>query len=253
MLSLSNTNGSGASQAVLPGSFFVNGSTGYGMSVFCPTARSFVTSGVTNQVVDTADRTAQTCYMRGYKENVRVQTSTPLPWLWRRITFTTKGPVFYSKSPLDTTTVNPYRPYSDTANGMGRQWFNLQVNNMPETVALYNGLIFKGTFGKDWTDVITAKVDPARISVKSDTTRRITTGNNSGHFSERKLWYPMNRNLVYDDDESGAAEDTFYYSTDAKAGMGDYYIVDYLMPGIGGGTGDVLNINCTATLYWHEK
>lgn len=253
MLSFSNTNGSGASQAVAAGSLFVNGSTGYAMSVFCPTARSLITAGSTNAVTDVADRTASTCYMRGYKENVRVQTSSPLPWLWRRICFTSKGPSFLITAAADTAPVQPVQPYSDTSIGMARKWFNLQVNNTPNTVAQYNAIIFKGNLNQDWNDVITAKVDTSRITVMSDVTRRITTGNNSGHFSERKLWYPMNKNLVYDDDEAGAAEVPQYVSTDAKPGMGDYFIVDYIVPGVGGTSSDVINMNCTATLYWHEK
>lgn len=222
------------------------------MSVFCPTARALTTAGAQNTITDVADRTSTTCFMRGYKENVRVQTSSPLPWLWRRICFTIKGATFFANQG-DSAPTQQYLPYSDTSIGMARKWFNLQVNNQPNTVAAYNGIIFKGTQNQDWNDVITAKVDTSRITVKSDLTRRITTGNNSGHFSERKLWYPLNKNLVYDDDENGASETTVYYSTDAKAGMGDYFIVDYLVPGVGGTSTDVININCTATLYWHEK
>lgn len=221
------------------------------MSVFCPTARSLVTGGSANIVTDVADRTASTVYMRGYKENMRIQTSTPLPWLWRRITFTTKGPTFLTN--VDGAAIQQYLPYSDTSIGMARKWFNLQVNNQPNTVGAFNSVLFKGVQNQDWNDVITAKLDTSRVTVKSDVTRRIITGNSSGHFSERKLWYPMNKNLVYDDDESGSAEQSSYYSTDSRAGMGDYFIVDYLVPGVGGTTSDVINLNCTATLYWHEK
>ncbi|AJD07462.1 putative capsid protein [Odonata associated gemycircularvirus 1] len=252
MLSFSNTNGSGASQALAAGSLFVNGSTGYAMSLFCPTARSLVTAGATNTIVDTADRTSTTCYLRGYREDLRIQTSSPLPWLWRRICFTSKGATF-QQAFNDSSPTAPIQPYSDTSIGMARKWFNLQVNNSPNTVANYNQIMFRGNFGADWNDVITAKVDTTRITVKSDRVTHITTGNNSGHFSERKLWYPMNRNLVYDDDENGAAETPQYVSSDAKAAWGDYYIVDYLVPGVGGTTSDVVNLNCTATLYWHEK
>lgn len=252
MLSFSNTNGSGASQTLAAGSLFVNGSTGYAMSVFCPTARSLVTASATNTIVDTADRTATTCYMRGYREDLRIQTSSPLPWLWRRICFTSKGPTF-QQAFNDSAPTATVQPYSDTSIGMARKWFNLQVNNSPNTVANYNTIIFRGTFNADWNDVITAKVDTTRITVKSDRVCRIVTGNNSGHFSERKLWYSMNKNLVYDDDENGAAETPQYVSSDARAGMGDYYIVDYLVPGVGGTSSDIINMNCTATLYWHEK
>lgn len=253
MLSFSNTNGTAGSQTVQQGSLFVSGSTGFAMSLFSPTCRSLVTAGQTNEITDPADRTSSTCYMRGYKENLRIQTNSGLPWLWRRICFTYKGPVFSTVLAADPTPIQPFSPYSDTSVGMGRKWFNTSVNNMPNTVTNWQGIIFKGAQGYDWTDVITAKVDTSRITVKGDTTRRITTGNANGHLSERKLWYPMNKNLVYDDDEIGAQETTSYYSTDAKAGMGDYYIVDFVVPGLNATSADSFNMNCTATLYWHEK
>lgn len=252
MLSFSNTNGVGASQAVGAGSLYVSGTTGYAMSVFCPTARSLVTSGQPNTLPDPSDRTQTTCYMRGYKENLRIQTSSPLPWLWRRICFTVKGPTFTSIFG-DGAPTQLYQPFSDTSVGMARKWFNLQVNNSPQTVAYFNAILFRGNFNFDWNDVITAKVDTSRVTLKSDVTRKIVSGNNAGHFSERKLWYPMNKNLVYDDDEVGGKAQPAYYSTDAMAGMGDYYVVDFVAPGIGGSASDVINLNCTATLYWHEK
>lgn len=253
MLSFSNTDGSGASQLVKAGGLTVNGSTGYAMSLFSPTARSLATAGTTNGITDSADRTSQICYMRGYKENLRIQSNSGLPWLWRRICFTYKGPIFSRLLTTDSAPVQTFSPYVDTSIGMSRQWFNLQVNNSTNSVENWNGIIFKGARGLDWTDVMTAKVDPTRITVKSDITRKCLSGNGNGHFSERKLWYSMNKNLVYDDDEIGAQETTSYFSTDAKAGMGDYYVVDYVVPGLGGSASDVINISCTATLYWHEK
>ena len=253
MLSVSNTNSAGNSQTVAQGSLFVNATIGYAFSLFCPTARSLTSAGTTNLSVDVADRTATTCFIRGYRENLRIQTSSPLPWLWRRIVFTSKGSTFNTTSVGDTAQTQKFNPYSDTSIGMGRQWFNLNYNNMPSTVSAFNAVIFKGAVNQDWNDVITAKVDTARISVLSDKTSAIRTSNNNGHFSERKLWYPMNKNIVYDDDEAGAQETTSYYSTDAKPGMGDVYIADYVVPGIGGSTTDIVNFNCSATLYWHER
>jgi len=59
--------------------------------------------------------------------------------------------------------------------------------------------------------------------------------------------------LVYDDDESGDAEITKYQSTESKLGMGDYYIVDIILPGTGGTSSDLLQLRSTSTLYWHER
>lgn len=252
MLSFSNATSAGNNQAVAAGGLFVNGLTTYGMCVFSPTARALITGGNTNLGVDPCDRTSSTCFIRGFKENLRIQTSTPLPWIWRRLVFTSKSNVFNTQVAADTATPK-FSPYSDTSVGMGRLWLNLQATGATATIATMNAVIFRGTLNQDWNDVITAKVDTSRITVMSDVTRTIRTGNSNGHFSERKLWYPMNKNIVYDDDESGAAVTTSYYSTTSKAGMGDVYIVDYLVPGVGGAAGDLINLNSTATLYWHEK
>lgn len=63
----------------------------------------------------------------------------------------------------------------------------------------------------------------------------------------------MRHNLVYDDDEAGSGESTSVYSVDNKQGMGDYFVVDIIQAGIGGTSSDLLSINATSTLYWHEK
>lgn len=63
----------------------------------------------------------------------------------------------------------------------------------------------------------------------------------------------MNKNLVYDDDESGEQEQGAYTSVDSKAGMGDYYVLDLVQSGTGGSTSDLFLITANSTLYWHEK
>lgn len=254
MLSFSTTSASGANQAPAAGGLYVNATASSAMSVFCPTARSLVTAGTTNLAVDVSDRTSMTCFIRGYRENLRIQTSSPLPWLWRRILFTSKGTYpFALQSISDTAQYVKYAPYADTSVGMTRLWFNLSNDNIPNTLANIQSVLFRGVLNQDWNDVITAKVDTSRVTVMSDRCTTIKTGNANGHFSDRKLWYPINKNLVYDDDESGAAVTTSYTSTDAKPGMGDLYIADFLVPGIGGSASDIISLNCTATLYWHEK
>lgn len=252
MLSFSNATSAGNNQAVAIGGLFVNGTTPYGMCVYSPTARSMYTASQQNTVIDKADRTAQTCFIRGFAENLRIQTSSPLPWIWRRIVFTCKSTIFTTQNASDTATPK-FSPFIDTSVGMGRLWLNLQATGATVTIGQMNTVLFKGTINQDWNDVITAKVDNSRVTLMSDRTCTIRTANSNGHFSERKLWYPCNKNLVYDDDEAGAGETTVYYSTQAKPGMGDMFIADYFVPGVGGTTTDIININSTATMYWHEK
>lgn len=253
MLSVSNTTPSGASQAVATGSAYVNG-TGTGYFLWCATAQDLTAQGVYASVSLTASRTSTTCYMRGLSENLRIQTSSGLPWFHRRICFTYKGDnPFLSQATADTATVQSVAPFIETSNGMQRLWLNASVNNQPNTQNERNGVIFKGAQGVDWNDAITAPLDTARITVRYDVTRTIKSGNNNGTVMERKLWHGMNKNLVYDDDESGQFETTKFTSVESKAGMGDYYVYDIVQPGIGGTSSDLVAITSSATLYWHEK
>jgi len=256
MISASNTSGTGGSRAVAIGSFTVAGNTGYAYSLWNATARDLTSGGTVNSTLDKSDRTATTCYMRGLREVIRVQTSSALPWVWRRICFTTKDDIFTTSVPGDQAPTQNFAPYFDAETdqtGMLRQWFNLQVNNTPNTISVFNGIIFQGSAGKDWGNVLNAKTDSTRIKVWSDTSVSLHTGNQSGYFKTHKRWYGMNKNLVYDDDENGASESQSYLSTKARPGMGDYYVLDIIVPGLGGTASDLCSMDSQATLYWHEK
>nr|QVW56453.1 MAG: capsid protein [Gemycircularvirus]UBQ66247.1 Cap protein [finch CRESS-DNA virus] len=252
MLSWSNTSTAGASITTNVGAMYVPGNL-YGYSLWSPTARDLSQfSGPAGAVGQEAMRTATTCYMRGLSENIRVQTSSGLPWLWRRICFKFKGPQFYTIAAGDTPT-QPWQPWLESSNGYARQWFNATVNNQGNTTSIMNSYLFKGVQGQDWNDVLIAPVDSRRVDVAYDKYRRISSGNASGQLKEYKLWHPMNKNLVYNDDESGESEITAFNSVQDKRGMGDYYILDLLVPGVGATSSDILAISSTASLYWHER
>jgi len=255
MLSVTNTNPAGASQPIGTGPALVAGNS-TARFLWCPTAMNLVAAGGgLPSVVLEAARTSQTCFMRGLSENIRVQTSTGLPWFHRRICFTVKGiEPFLTRADADTGTLpNSPFPYVDTTNGMQRLWLNMTINNMQNTINEREGVLFKGANGLDWNDILTAPVDTSRVTVKFDKTWTIKSGNANGTVYERKLWHPMNKNLVYDDDESGETEVTSYWSTSAKPGMGDYYVYDIVTPGQGGTSADLLLLQSTTSLYWHEK
>lgn len=247
MLSWSNTTGTGASRAVGQGPAYVNNSGGF--FVFCPTAQQLdAASTVANQ----ASRTATTCYMKGFADNIRIQTSSGIPWFHRRIGLTIRGPnVFNTVQPGDTP-LNTF-PYVDTSNGMERLWLNMQINNTPASLSAMWGLLFKGQNGRDWDDLLFAPIDTTRVSLKFDKMWTLQSGNANGVVRDRKLYHPMGHNIVYDDDENGDLENTSYFSVDSKAGMGDYYIIDIIQPGTGATSSDLLQIGSNSTLYWHEK
>lgn len=104
MLQVVNTStGTGAPVTIGPGPYLVNASNGNNISVYCPTAMDL--SGFTgnpNTISQQASRTATTCYIRGFSEKIRIQTSSGTPWFWRRICFRARGNAFHLFSAQDT-------------------------------------------------------------------------------------------------------------------------------------------------------
>nr|DAF42520.1 MAG TPA: Capsid protein [Genomoviridae sp. ctpO12] len=255
MLSWSNTSSTGASQTIGINTAYINGSqSGAQHFLFTPTAMNMLDStGNIDNPTNAAERSSTTCFMRGFSEHLRIQTSSSIPWFHRRICFCTRGlSPFNTPNPKDSL-LQQFGSSADTTNGMERAWYNSSINTMDNTIADRYGVLFKGQAGKDWNDVILATVDNARVDLKFDKTWTIKTGNQQGALIERKLWHPMNKNLVYDDDESGEVQSSSYFSVDSKQGMGDYYILDLFQPGLGAGANDILNVFSNSTLYWHEK
>lgn len=255
MLAVTNTSATGSSVGVSQQPLTVNGALGAWV-FWAATAQDFTTqtNGI-GTVVEAATRTSQTCYMRGLSEHLRIQTSSAIPWIWRRVCFTIRSgtPSFRAWNASDTAPTNLAGPYWDGSQGVQRLMFNSNVGSVTNTVIQQQNLIFKGQSGVDWTDVTIAPLDTSRITVKYDKCRIIRSGNQSGTLKEMKLWHGMNKNLVYDDDENGSTETPSYWSTPGKAGMGDYYVVDMIQPGTGGTSTDYMQIACNSTLYWHEK
>lgn len=257
-LTFTNTNGSGASTTPFQGSLTLNGAnqSGDGTAgyvIFRPTARNLTQFGGTApSVVQEAMRTATTCYIRGYGEHIRVQTSSAVPWLWRRIVFASKYSGFWQYGSNDTPTTTNL-DYVETSNGYKRAAINQQVNNAANTINQIDDVLFKGAKGVDWQDRILAPVDTRRVDLRSDRTFKLHSGNQSGYFTEKKLWYPVNRNIVYDDDENGETENSTNWSAEDKRGVGNIHIVDLFSPLMGATSSDLLSIQFTGTVYWHEK
>lgn len=256
MLTVTNSNSDGTTSATakLTGTT-VNGTDG-GFFIFCPSAQDLTTvAGNIGSIAQAASRTATTCYMRGLSEHLRIQTNSATPWFHRRICFAARGSIFIGPASGSATPIATYRTYyDDPARGMTRYFLNSANNNTASFLDLIKAQLFKGNYNQDWNDLITAPVDNTRVDLKFDRTWTYRSGNNVGIVKEHKLWHPMNKNLVYDDDESGDTESTNYYSVNDKRGMGDYFIVDIIQPGESSTAGtDLMRINATSSLYWHEK
>lgn len=251
MLSISNTTATGAYRAPAGGSLQVAGNSN-AACLWLATGRNLQRDGGLNTITDLAARTSQTCYMRGLSEKLRIQTNSSVPWLHRRICFTIKGDAFVNTYTGDSTLLTT--PYNDLSGvGMRRLWQNLSVVTAPGLYAALIGTIFRGASDKDWTDVFTAPIDSSRITLKYDKTRTYSSGNQAGFVKRINMWHPMNKNLVYDDDENGETNTSSYRSVDGKAGMGDYYVLDFFAPGGTRDAADILQVSTDSTLYWHEK
>jgi hypothetical protein len=248
MLTASNTSsiGSAAAMAIQP--LNVTGNQPY-FGIWCATARSLFGGGNpdSDAVYNQSNRTSTTCYMRGLAENCRVQTNTSIPWFWRRICFTTKDFDY-----VGTTGVSNY--VRSTA-GMLRQYQSLGIAGQDPYVQEVQDNLFKGQQNVDWNDLITAKVDTNRVTLKYDRTITIRSGNAVGTAINKKFWFPMNANLVYNDDENGPTTTSTFGSVSSKPGMGNYIICDIIQPGASGAgsVSDIFRLQAEACLYWHEK
>lgn len=209
--------------------------------LWCSTARNNQNgTGSIGQPDNQATRTAQACYMRGLKEQIEFVMTSSLPWQWRRVVFSTKG-----IQTVLTEAANSY--FSNlTSGGYART-----VNEvLPATGTALEDIMFKGKVGSDWNDIFTASTDSSRIKIMYDRTRNLNAGAEGGRIQKVSLWHPMNKTLVYGDDENGGIEATSLYSNSA-VGLGDVWVYDMFRPAYSGSGG--LLFKPQATLYWHEK
>lgn len=261
MLTYSNSTSAGAQGTVAQQPLTVAGGTTdsaiLAWVMFRPTAMDlFDPSQTPGSIINTAQRTATTCYMRGLSENIRIETSSGNPWFHRRICFCAKNPVFYAASASDPSGTERSAIASgalETSSGWVRLAANMQLDTLTNTLAAQRNIIFKGEQGIDWDDAITAPLDTTRIDVKYDRTRVYKSGNERGILREIKMFHPMNKNVVYDDDERGAGTRSLDISVDDKRGMGNYHVLDLFSQGSSAAAADRLRVRYTSSMYWHEK
>lgn len=221
--------------------------------LWCSTGRDNFSNAPANQKgtkFDSATRTSTSPYMVGLSEKLEIQCNTGMPWQWRRVCFTMKGP---SLAPNSTASGYQFSNVLETSNGIVRVMN--QVTGNPGSGAMYGLMLvlFKGQVNSDWIDPMTAPTDNSRVTIKYDKTMMMSSGNEDGFIRSCKRWHPMKKTLVYDDDENGGSEQASAFSSEGRAGMGDYYVLDLFRARQGSATSDQLSIRPTSTLYWHEK
>lgn len=239
------TSYSSAVPAVVTGGQTVNGAATF---LWCATARDATTSttNVPGSRFTQATRTSSTPYMVGLKEAIEIQVATGMPWQWRRICFTFKGPLGLTYDSGTAVALETTSGWMRILNQIAGDQSNGQQYILFEK-------LFKGQYNIDWNDVMTAKVDNTRVTLKYDSTCTLASGNEDGFIRRYNRWHSMYKTLVYDDDESGGTVQMRGFSTEGKAGMGDYYVVDLFRARTGATTSDQLSFRPESTLYWHEK
>lgn len=223
----------------------INGADVQGF-LHCPTAMRFSDSD--RPFV----RNSKACYMVGLKEKLTYRVLNGAAWRHRRICFTMKGLDLVLQSNNDYgPRWGPETPLFNSSPPTGYvRTFN-QLQGTP-ILGVLNQLVFAGASGRDWNTVMTAKTSNSRVSIRYDNTKILQSHNDFEHMRERSFWHKMRKTLVYNDDEGGNDVQTSPFSTRGKEGMGDYWIYDLFEPVVVN-SNNFLRLNCTSTLYWHER
>lgn len=207
--------------------------------LFCPSARDKQSGDPTSAATRETDRV----FVRGFKENITLVTNSPASWRWRRVVFALKG-FAIQLSP-------------GVVNAQGAQGYVRLIPDYSTAAStaqrnLIENFLFRGQAGTDWQTTMTAKIDTQRVTLLSDKTRTLNSGNSNGRFFKHKQWYPINKNLLYGNDENGELENAVEFSTLAKPGIGDIFVLD-LFDCASGNAADQLFFEPECTFYWHEK
>lgn len=222
--------------------------------LWSPTGRDMREIQPDDKVGVPSGRNATTCFVRGVKEKWTVLTQNGSPWRWRRIVFTAKGQLPLGEE------FEGDRSISVITDTEGRQTYYRNMAPLPTgSLGPLADVLFRGTndrtgaFGfQDWNDVMTAPVDTTRFKVLENKVRHIRCGNDAGVAKNISTWTPVNKNIVYGDEEVGGQVTTSAKSTIGRPGIGDIYFLDILSPQEGSG-GENMGLSCTSTVYWHEK
>lgn len=245
--------GSGSPPAAgTPGTAYTMGGDGIYAFLWAASARRQGTAGDTwTFKASNSQRQATRVFLKGLREQMSFETDTSAEWIHRRVVFL-EGTRFIPKN-----FPSSVADHHDGTNGYLRaMWPVLNPQGTEPGTSTWNalrGLIYDGSFGNDWTNPFTAKMDSQRITVLYDKIRKIRGGNNGrGTWQMPKYWHPVNKVLVYNDDEEGAAPMfTDPWSSGSKDSCGDLCVID-LFACAGGAASDHANLGFQSTLYWHE-
>lgn len=217
------------------------GGDGRVTTIWCANQRDRVDAGI--DPTSEAIRSSKSIFFRGVKEQVVLRTNTSVSWRWLRIVFAIKGLEAF---------IPAIKTGVETNNGWARALVDLSSSGAGTIRNGLESLLFEGGGGTDWVSPFSAKVDSSRVTLLYRHMRLLNSGNNNGRYFKHNQWLPVNKNIVYNDDEAGQDTNDATKSVLSKPGMGDIYFVDFFECSSGSAT-DSLIFEPQATIYWHEK
>lgn len=270
MLAVSNTTPLGQPQlgneGFRTGPIYVRGGPTDGLSnvngavfVWSPTQRP-----INDNTVSENTRSTRDVYHKGFRERMRVESSSATPWIWRRIVVETKEDDFrYDAANEDFPNRPPrgYLPWYQGPGGISRLWYNQYGNRelpsdtrIDEVINAVTDRLFEGQQGTDWTDTLDAKPDRDRYTVRYDRKFTLSSHNDEGFVRKLNFYHPFESTMYYDHDEAGGGTgNQSVVCTQSKKGMGNIYIIDIIEGGFSSDDTDILRISSEAVTYWHER
>lgn len=223
----------------------MNGASIYGF-LFSPSAREWSS-------FDTIyARRRSLVYARGYREKGVMEITNGTGWMWRRIVFATKSR-FWQTFPAGTLQLDI------SGTGYVRTLWNFLGGGTNQNAAkdVLEDMLFKGTAGSDWVDRFTASVDTTRVTVIKDRVRQVgLNGSTTGRFENAHGWFPINKNLRYDEDEDGSIssgeKQNTPWSTEGSVGVGNIFVYD-IFSAAGSNANSDLTWEPQGTWFWHER
>lgn len=215
-------------------------------SLYIPSARRFIPDPTDH------GRTAETIFVRGYKERINVTVSAGATWTWRRTVFTFKGPTIRDYW-LDNNQPPQYDGLGDSAGATPARTIGPMIGQISTQI---RSLLYRGAEGVDWYDPFTASINTTRVSLISDKIITINPGNESGRTRTYRFWTPINKNLAYSSWENDQSEISSPYSVSSKPGVGDIYVFDQVRretPASSAALPAQLRFSPEGVFYWHER
>ena len=196
-------------------------------------------------------RNTQNVYFRGVQD--RVFLSASFAFTWRRVCFFSYEQ-FVPALPFFVEPAVPTDPQI-----MRRPLRRIT----PKTAEEFFAYAWKGTVDIDFTENTrwNAPLDDKLLTIVYDRSVTINPnyappdGATYGKSMTRKMWHPVNKNLMYSDKENGSTPSTAGWTAMCPNSPGNFYILDIFSTGqdLPGDTTGVGSFGSEVTVYWHEN